>query len=267
MLRFISFGSGSSGNCYYLYTDGDALLIDAGVGVRLLKRHFAEYGLSLASVHSILITHDHADHIKSVGSLSSSLHVPVYSTKEVHTGIQRNWYVKKKIDSENIRYVEKNKTIDVGSFKVTPFGVPHDSTDNVGYVIEADGVVFTLITDCGHITEEMRPIIMRTNYLVIEANHDPEMLKNGPYPQFLKNRISSGTGHLSNNDCATVLVDCATPELRHVWLCHLSEKNNDPEYARKTVDAILRDRGIIAGKDFMLDVLPRKRPLGIFDLG
>lgn len=242
------------------------MLIDAGVGVRLLKRHFGEYGLSLLSVHNILVTHDHADHVKSVGSLSGSLNVPVYTTKEVHDGIQRNWYVKRKIENSNIRYVEKNKSQTVGSFTVTPFGVPHDSSDNVGYVIETEGVVFTLITDCGHITEEMRPIIMRTNYLVIEANHDPEMLKNGPYPQFLKNRISSGTGHLSNNDCAETLAECATPELRHVWLCHLSEKNNDPEYARKTVEAILRDRGIIAGKDFKLDVLPRKKPMGIFDL-
>lgn len=96
MLKFISFGSGSSGNCYYLYTETDALLIDAGVGIRKLKKHFHDYGLKLNSIHNILITHDHADHVKSVGSLSQSLNVPVYSTKSIHSGIYKNWGVRKK---------------------------------------------------------------------------------------------------------------------------------------------------------------------------
>lgn len=266
MLRFISFGSGSSGNCYCLFTDGDAMLIDAGLGIRTLKKDFINYGLSLASIHHIIITHDHADHISSVGSLSTKFHLPVYTTAKVHEGIFRNWHVKQKIESKNIRYIEKNQTSQIGEFAVTPFNVPHDSTDNVGYMIEAEGVVFTLITDCGHITDEMKPIIHKTNYLVIEANHDLQMLDNGPYPVFLRNRIKSENGHLSNDSCGEALAECLSPELRHVWLCHLSEKNNTPDNALRTVSGILKAKGIKVGGELKVDVLNRKQPTGIFEL-
>ena len=122
------------------------------------------------------------------------------------------------------------------------------------------------MTDVGHVTDEMKSFINEANYLVIEANHDEEMLLQGPYPQYLKNRIMGSEGHLSNKDCAKALAENATPALRHVWLCHLSEENNHPELARKTVEMILQSYGIIPGKDFMLDVLKRKTPTGIFEL-
>ena len=112
----------------------------------------------------------------------------------------------------------------------------------------------------------MKSYIQKANYLVLEANHDEEMLENGPYPAYLKERVKSDYGHLSNKACATALVENATPLLRHVWLCHLSEENNHPELARKTVEMILRSNGIIPGKDFELDVLKRKTPSEIFDL-
>ena len=162
--------------------------------------------------------------------------------------------------------IEKSVPFNVGEFKVTPFGVPHDSTDNVGYFVECGGVTFCLITDVGHITEEMHDFISRSNYLVIEANHSVEMLQQGPYPQYLKDRILGPNGHLSNDDCANALADYATPILRHVWLCHLSEENNHPELARKTVEQILRSKGIVAGKAFELEVLKRTTPSEIYKL-
>ncbi len=123
-----------------------------------------------------------------------------------------------------------------------------------------------MITDVGHITDEIKQVISRANYLVIEANHDIEMLKTGPYPEYLKQRITSGNGHLSNVACGEALVENMTEELKHVWLCHLSEENNHPELARKTVDAVLRSYGIVPGADFQLDVLKRKVPSEIFEL-
>ena len=266
MLRFISYGSGSSGNCYELFTDDDALLIDAGVGVRSLKKHARDYATGLAQVHHLLITHDHADHIKCVGSMSHELHLPVYATKSVHHGIDRNYCVAHKVDTDLRHYITPGETIQLGAFRVTPFSVPHDSSDNVGYEIENGGVVFCIITDAGHVTEEMGAHISRANYLVLEANHDREMLLNGPYPQHLKTRIQSGTGHLSNADCAEAIARYMGEQLRHVWLCHLSQENNHPELARKTVESILHGYGIIAGKDLMLDVLKRTRPTGAFDI-
>jgi phosphoribosyl 1,2-cyclic phosphodiesterase len=266
MLKFISFGSGSSGNCYYLYTETDGLIIDTGVGIRTLKKAFKDYGLSLSSVRHILITHDHADHIKSVGVLCKEYNLPVYATPDVHRGIVHNYCVQKKLADDKKCYIEKGTPFSLGDFKVTPFGVPHDSSDNVGYLIEAENVRFCMITDAGCVTEEMKPFINQAHYLVIEANHDEEMVMSGPYPQYLKERILSNTGHLSNKICAQSIAENMSEDLRHVWLCHLSEENNHPELARKTVEAVLRSYGIVAGKDFELDVLKRKLPSGIYEL-
>lgn len=266
MLRFISFGSGSSGNCYFLYTEHDGLLIDVGVGIRTLKKHFKDYGLSLSQVQHVLVTHDHADHIKSVGSISYDYQLPVYATAEVHEGIDRNYCVQRKVNADMRHILEPNVTIQMGEFSVTPFTVPHDSSDNVGYFIEAGQTTFCIITDAGKVTEEMAQFIYRAQYLVIEANHDVEMLQQGPYPQHLKVRIMSDTGHLSNKDCAEAIANNMTEQLRYVWLCHLSEENNHPELARKTVEATLRSYGIIVGKDIQLEVLRRTKPTGIFEL-
>ena len=266
MLRFISFGSGSSGNCYYLWTETDSLLIDTGVGVRMLKKYFRDYGLSLSKVRRILITHDHADHIKCVGSMSHDYQLPVYATRQVHSGIDRNYCVARKVSQDLRRYIESGVTIHEGDFTITPFTVPHDSSDNVGYFIQTDGVNFCLITDAGRVTDEMAQYIGGAHYLVIEANHDREMLRQGPYPYYLKERIANGNGHLNNEACGEAIARHMGQHLRYVWLCHLSEENNHPELARKTVETVLRSYGIIAGKDLQLEVLKRTTPTGIFDL-
>lgn len=266
MLRFISFGSGSSGNCYLLYTDNDALLIDAGVGVRKLKKDFPLYGLSLSMIHNIIITHDHADHVKSVGVISGLQGIPVYTTKRVHEGINRNYCVRKKVEPSCAKIIEAGQEMQIGDFRVKAFHVPHDSTDNVGYQISAGGVNFTIMTDAGEITDEMAPYITEADYLVIEANHDEEMLMAGPYPEHLKRRILSNSGHLSNKNCARALVENISPRLKHVWLCHLSNENNHPELAKKTVETILRENGIDVGHSLKLDVLKRTTPTGVFEL-
>jgi phosphoribosyl 1,2-cyclic phosphodiesterase len=266
MLRFISFGSGSSGNCYFLYTEHDGMLIDVGVGIRSLKKHLRDYGLSLSQVHRVLITHDHADHIKSVGSISHDYQLPVYATRAVHQGIDRNYCVTRKVSEELRRLVEPGSALPMGDFVVTPFSVPHDSSDNVGYFVEACGARFCIITDAGCVTPEMAEYIGKAQYLVIEANHDREMLEQGPYPQHLKVRILSETGHLSNHDCGEAIARHMSEQLRNVWLCHLSEENNHPELARKTVEAVLRSYGIVAGKDFALEVLKRTVPTGPYEL-
>ena len=266
MLKFISFGSGSSGNCYYLATSDDALLIDIGVGVRGLKKNCRDFGVNLSSVHHVLITHDHADHIKSVGSFSNDFDVPVYATEKVHKGINRNYCITQKIAPERRLLLEKGRTITIGDFLVTPFGVPHDSSDNVGYFIEAGGTNICIITDAGSVTEEMRQFIGRARHLVIEANHDIEMVKDGPYPQFLKDRILSATGHMNNHDAGATIAENMSEQLQNVWLCHLSEENNHPELARKTVESVLRSYGIVAGTDLRLEVLKRTTPTGPFEL-
>lgn len=127
-------------------------------------------------------------------------------------------------------------------------------------------VSFVIITDVGSVTDEVKQRIGNAHYLIIEANHDVEMLTNGPYPAYLKQRILSQTGHLSNAECGQAIAENMTEKLRHVWLCHLSEENNHPELARKTVETILRSYGIIPGKDIQLEVLKRKIPSEVYEL-
>lgn len=266
MLRFLSFGSGSSGNCYYLYNETDGLIIDTGIPLRTLKKYFRDFGLTLSHVHHVLITHDHADHIKAVGSISHELHLPIHATAAVHDGIDRNYCVQRKLPADMRRYITPGEPLTLGSFHITPFSVPHDASQNVGFFINVQGVNFCIITDAGTITPDMLPFINQAHYLVIEANHDQEMLLHGPYPHHLKTRIKSSTGHLSNNDCATAIAENMSQQLQHVWLCHLSQENNHPELARKTVETILRAHGIIPGHHLLLDVLKHNTPTGIFEL-
>ena len=266
MLKFISFGSGSSGNSYLLLADDDALVIDSGVGVRSLKKYYHDFGIKLSDIHSIIITHDHADHVKSVGAMSNEWDIPVYATEAVHEGIRRNYCVRKKIGASNVRYIKKDDTYQIGSFKVTPFDVPHDSNDNVGYRIERNGVVFCLMTDVGHVTDKIKENVSLADYLVIEANHDEAMLAGGPYPQHLKVRVAGDRGHMSNRVCAETIAACASDRLKHVWLCHLSEENNHPVLLAKTMENVLGNCGEKVGRNFKLDILKRKTPTGFFTL-
>lgn len=266
MLRFISFGSGSCGNCYYIYTEKFGILIDVGVGIKKLKKHFIDYGLSLKSVKYILVTHDHADHVKSVGNISNTYNLPVYTTAKVHEGIIKNYCVRKKINENNIKIIEKGATFCLEDFTITTFGVPHDSLENIGYKICYGGKTFCLMTDIGHVTEEMERFISEADYLVIEANHDEEMLLGGPYPDYLKQRVLSESGHLSNKQCGLALRNNATNKLEHVWLCHLSQENNHPELARKTVELELCSSERLDGKTIPVEVLRRSTPSNIYDL-
>lgn len=266
MLKFICLGSGSSGNSYFLFTADYGILIDAGIGIRNLRRLFHTNGLSLDQINAVFITHDHADHIKAVGNLANDYHLPVYATPLVHEGINRNYCVTSKLTPRNTYYIHKGESTELSNFIITPFEIPHDSSDNVGYSIQVNGVNFCLITDIGHITPEVEQYVSRANYLVLEANHDEDMLMMGPYPAYLKGRIRGDNGHLCNKDAGKLLAENMTENMRHVWLCHLSEENNHPELARKTVDSILHAHGIITGKDFQLDVLKRKTPSALYDL-
>ena len=265
-MTFFSLGSGSCGNCYYLATETDAIIIDCGVSLRRFKKNMLEYGMKVGKTQGILITHDHADHIKAAGKISKEYGIPVYATSLVHEGMDRNWQNSVKVPEENRRTVELGVPFQLGEFRITAFPIPHDASENVGYYIEVGDSRFTVLTDVGDVTDEVREHIGKSTHLIFEANYDEEMLKSGKYPPLLKERIASGHGHLSNKKAATALAENIHEQLKNVWLCHLSEENNHPELARKTVETVLRSYGIIAGTDFTLEVLRRKIPTGPFVL-
>ena len=264
-LFFLSLASGSSGNCYYLGTSSFGILIDAGIGVRLIKKILKEHGICFENIKAILITHDHADHIKSAGCVGEELSIPVYATEKVHDGIRRSRFVEEVLIQYR-KVVEKEIPFFVKDFKITAFEVPHDSSDNVGYSIEYKDQTFVIVTDAGHITDMIRTYVTKANYLVIETNYDDVMLQSGAYPAFLKERVSSASGHLSNRHAADFIASIFSPVLKHIWLCHLSRDNNHPELAYKTVEYRLLQEGIKIGKDVSLTTLKRMTPSVVFEL-
>ena len=259
-IRFLSLSSGSSGNCYYLGVDTYGILIDAGIGVRTIKKYLREYGIALETVRAVLITHDHADHIKSVGTLGEKYGIPVYTTPEIHVGINKNYCMTEKLSEKSARNLYKEIPVKLDDLVITAFEVPHDGSDNVGYCIEVGGHVFSFLTDLGHITPIAAKYISKANHLVIEANYDEEMLRMGPYPHHLKERIVSLNGHMCNRDTGEFLAEHMDENLQHIWLCHLSKDNNHPELAYKTVEYVLKNKGILVGKDVYLATLKRNVP-------
>jgi phosphoribosyl 1,2-cyclic phosphodiesterase len=259
----MSLASGSSGNCYYLGTDSYGILIDAGIGIRTIKKTLKEHGIPMESIHGVFVTHDHADHIKAVGHLGEKQNIPVYATARVHEGINRSYCVTEKLHA-SVRYLEKETPMMLGDFRIESFEVPHDGTDNVGYCIEVDDKVFSFLTDLGEITPTAGRYIAKANYLILEANYDEDMLRMGPYPAYLKQRIASHTGHLSNMATADFLAENITERLRYIWLCHLSKDNNHPELAYKTVECKLKSKGVRVGKDVQLLALKRNTPSELY---
>ncbi|MDO4181849.1 MAG: MBL fold metallo-hydrolase [Bacteroidales bacterium] len=263
-IRFISLASGSSGNCYFLGTQTYGILIDAGIGIRTIKKSLKEFGIGLEMIRAVLVTHDHADHIKSVGNLGEKCGIPVYSTQEIHVGINKSYCMTEKL-STCVRYLQKEESIVIHDFTITAFEVPHDGTDNVGYCIQADGKTFSFLTDLGHITPTAGEYIRKANYLIVEANYDEEMLKMGPYPKYLKERIAGPNGHMSNRETAQFLAENFSESLKYIWLCHLSKDNNHPELAYKTVEMALKEKGIIVKKDVQLIALKRSIPSELYE--
>lgn len=263
-LVFLSLGSGSCGNCYYLGTLTDAILIDAGIGIRRMMKYLSDYGLKRDTIRAILITHDHCDHVKSAAAFAEKLGVPVYATSTVHEGISKNKYIGKKIKPENRRDLELGSTLQIGDFSIYSFPIPHDSAANTGYSITVGDKVFSLMTDVGCATEDVNEAIKRSSHIVLEANYDPEMLKNGPYPYPLKQRIANGMGHLSNLQTAEALIKNMHKGLKNVWLCHLSAENNNPQLAYETIESLLKETGYAVGTDLQLVVLNREKPTGVF---
>ena len=234
-VKFISLASGSSGNCYYIGTEKYGILIDAGIAVRTIKKGLKEAGISMEMIRAVFVTHDHADHIKAVGGLGEKQNIPIYTTARIHEGINRSYCMTEKLYS-SVRYLAKQQPMQLA-----------------------------FLTDLGEITPTAAEYIRKANYLILEANYDEEMLRMGTYPQYLKERITSRTGHMSNIATAEFLSENMTEHLQYIWLCHLSKDNNHPELAYKTVEWKLREKGIIVGKDVQLCALKRTTPSDLYE--
>ena len=193
-----------------------------------------EIGLSPEDIKAIIVTHEHSDHIKGVGVMSRRYGIPVYATPMVLQG-----KVLKKEKLKDPVEIQPDCEFKLGRFEIRGFEVPHDAPQTMGYRIHSNGRCIAQATDIGRVTPDIQRMLEGCDGLVLESNHDIEMLKNGPYPAFLKRRILSETGHLPNVESGEILVKVIGPDTRHITLAHLSEENNTPEVALETVKTIL----------------------------
>ncbi len=278
MLKFLSLSSGSCGNCYFLSDGRSGLLIDAGVSVRRLKKTLMEQGLGVDSFQAVLVTHDHLDHIRHLGSYCKHLKKPVYATCTLHEALARHTFTRDHIadfrqvlpDGEPLRMSLRMDAPEAELPLVSHFVVPHDATQTVGYFIEWNGVRFFLMTDAGRVTDEAVEYARLADAVVFESNYDPEMLIAGPYTHDLKMRICHGNGHLSNDECASAIRRFWHPGLKDLFLCHLSENNNTPslafESAAEALRSIRADGSLTAKELTNLQTLPRTHASQMFIL-
>ncbi len=240
MVKFMSFSSGSCGNCYYLGAEDGGLLIDAGVSLRRLKKSLEENGLSYESFSAVLVTHDHLDHIRHLGAFCRKLHKPVYATGVLHGALACHTFTASHIGGCR-KVLEEGKWNHIDGFSVRYFVMPHDATQTVGYAIVAEDHRFVIMTDIGRMTDEALAFARQADTVVIESNYDMDMLMAGPYTYDLKMRIVQGNGHLGNDECADAIRRFIHPGLRNIFLCHLSENNNTPKLAYDCSASVLRE--------------------------
>jgi phosphoribosyl 1,2-cyclic phosphodiesterase len=238
-VKFKSFSSGSCGNCYFLGLFSEesrrseaGVIIDAGVSPRRLKKELQADGLCFDDFSAVLVTHDHQDHIRSLGSFCKHIGKPVWATDNLHRALCRHNMTKYQINDYRMELRDGvwNELVP-GMIRARYFVVPHDATETVGYAILIGAYKFVIMTDIGRMTEEALNWARQADTVVIESNYDPEMLRLGPYPPDLQKRIRDGHGHLSNPECAEAIRAFNHEGLQHIFLCHLSEHNNTPELA------------------------------------
>jgi len=281
MMRMTVLASGSKGNSTLVSSSRTRILVDAGLSCRELLKRMQMANEDPAAIDALLITHEHQDHVQCVAVLARKLGVPVYFTQATHRAWMRwmtpqkrltyaEWLARRQqaveVEVEDpeclpakeeadpcrlpgVEYFAAGTGFCIGDIAVTPFTIPHDAADPVGFVFEADGVRMTIATDLGYMPPNVKMAIRNCDVLMLESNHDLEMLRDGPYPWSVKQRVMSRVGHLSNEAASDFLEKNYDGNASYVVLAHLSECNNLPELARVTAERALRDRmSVLANK-------------------
>jgi phosphoribosyl 1,2-cyclic phosphodiesterase len=237
-VRFVPLASGSQGNATLVEFGGTRLLIDAGLTLKELVVRLTACGIEPESIAAILLSHEHQDHVRGAQQFSKRFQVPVAASWATLEGMDRSpqafaaW-----ID------LPVGRAVPIGEASVSSFPVPHDAAAPVGFVLEGGGVRVGVATDLGHATPQIADRLGGCDLLMIESNHDPLLLRDGPYPWRLKDRVAGKLGHLSNSEAAALIKHTVDERCRCIVLAHLSEKNNTPELARTSALRALHARG------------------------
>jgi len=254
--------SGSSGNATYIAAGRDRILIDCGESGKTIANALDRIGVEASSLRGIFLTHAHNDHIRGAGVLSRRYHLPIYATAGTWKEIDR-WNAIGKILPEHRRLIDSGSPqIETGfeKLEITCFPLPHDTPEPVGYRLTAGKKTVAVATDIGYVTDSLRSGVSGADYVLLESNHDIEMLKNGPYPWPLKRRILSNYGHLSNDAAGLFAAELVQSGTSLIYLGHLSHENNRPMIAYDTVSERLRGAKIDPERDLTLKVALRYDP-------
>jgi phosphoribosyl 1,2-cyclic phosphodiesterase len=238
MIGFCPLASGSKGNAIYLGTGNTKILIDAGLGVRVLSSRLSEIGVQLEDIDAILISHEHTDHISGLKTLACKYGIPVFANSDTAKAI-----IEILGETPKFKIFSTGETFEFGDLEIHPFSIQHDTLDPVAFIIKTMGLKLGFCTDIGFITTLVKTHLQECDYLYIEANHHPSMVHASSRPMIYKQRVLSRQGHLSNEACAELLAEICHAGLKHVHLAHLSSECNAPDLAIKIVQDKLQEKG------------------------
>jgi len=227
--------SGSSGNCFYIENDKNAVLIDCGISCKQIVERLGVINKKPENIKAVFITHEHSDHIKGVDVFARNFNVPVFATKKL---INEKFLCSK---SELINELSLNETNSIGNMEIEAFSKSHKAIEPVFFTI-SNGKKISVITDAGFACNNIIKHVSDSDCLCLESNHDLKMLEEGPYPWHLKKWIKSNIGHLSNNQASLCVLEHAPHRLKNIVLSHLSETNNAPELAHRTFSSLIKER-------------------------
>lgn len=266
-MTIASIGSSSSGNSYLIRSGSTNLLLDVGLSARAIREGLASFGVDEANISGICVTHEHIDHVRSIRAISRACdNAEVIATM----GTAENCENFEHVPDDRLRMIRAQDNIHIGDIGIKAFALSHDAAEPVGYSFTSGDTKLTVVTDTGIVTGEIYNEIIDSDMLVLEANHEIEMLEVGPYPYFLKQRILSDHGHLSNIAAGEALASviesrrsAGMPSGLRVMLAHLSTTNNTPDNAGMTVTDVVRDRGFEPGTDYSVTIAAKKNITGI----
>lgn len=259
-MRFCSIASGSSGNCIYVGSDTTHILVDAGISAKKTEEGINSLGLKPSEIDAILITHEHSDHIKGIGVLARKYQIPLYATAGTLEGIKFTSSLGS-IDPDLFHTIRADEKFYIKDICVRPMRTSHDAKESCAYRLESDGKKVGIITDLGKYDDYIVDCLKNLDIIMAEANHDVRMLQVGPYPYYLKQRILSDRGHLSNENSGRLISEILHDNVKDIFLGHLSKENNIPELAYETVRLeIEASVNKYHGNDFPIRVAKRDCP-------
>lgn len=258
MAKFCSLYSSSSGNCTYIGTSQGGILVDVGVSAKRTAEALAEIGIDPSQIAAIFVTHEHSDHINGIRVFSERHGIKVYASAGTLTGMEEQGALTSKMQVE----IMPQGGVEAGGIFVKSFRTPHDSRESTGYsIVTPDGKRIAVATDIGTVNDTVMNAIYGCDLVLLESNHDVRMLQNGPYPYFLKERILSNHGHLSNEKCAETAVKLVESGTTRFVLGHLSKENNMPSLAFETTHAAMTMAGAKENIDYLLSVAGDRNPV------